>query len=51
MADEEESDTETLPTVYGVMIAFITGLLGYVLWVSLIFSILNFLNSAIWRIN
>lgn len=25
---------ETLPTLYGLMIAFLTGLVGYVLWVS-----------------
>lgn len=29
-----ESEIETLPTAYGVVIAFITGLVGYVLWVS-----------------
>lgn len=30
----QENETEELPTAYGVMIAVITGLLGYVLWVS-----------------
>lgn len=29
------SQAETLPTLYGLMIAFLTGLVGYVLWVSL----------------
>lgn len=29
-----ESEIETLPTAYGVVIAFVTGLVGYVLWVS-----------------
>ncbi|CAG5106595.1 Protein of unknown function [Cotesia congregata] len=28
----QEDETEELPTAYGVMIAVITGLLGYVLW-------------------
>lgn len=28
------SHEETLPTIYGLVIAFLAGLLGYVLWVS-----------------
>lgn len=32
--EEEESSEETLPTVYGIMIAFLTCVVGYVLWVS-----------------
>lgn len=31
-----ENNYEALPTAYGVMIAVITGLLGYVLWVSVL---------------
>lgn len=30
----QENEPDALPTAYGVMIAVITGLLGYVLWVS-----------------
>lgn len=34
--EEGESGEETLPTVYGIMIAFLTCVVGYVLWVSVI---------------
>lgn len=42
-----DSEVEALPTAYGLMIAFVTGVLGYVLWVSL--KTLNFLVSAPWN--
>lgn len=32
--EKGESSEETLPTVYGIMIAFLTCVVGYVLWVS-----------------
>lgn len=32
--EKGESNEETLPTVYGIMIAFLTCVVGYVLWVS-----------------
>lgn len=32
--EKGESSEETLPTVYGIMIAFLTCVVGYILWVS-----------------
>lgn len=32
--EKGQSNEETLPTVYGIMIAFLTCVVGYVLWVS-----------------
>lgn len=36
------SSEETLPTVYGIMIAFLTCVVGYILWVSVTTGRYNF---------
>ncbi|CAD6226757.1 GSCOCG00005897001-RA-CDS, partial [Cotesia congregata] len=40
----QEDETEELPTAYGVMIAVITGLLGYVLWPTIFGTVASDLN-------
>lgn len=41
--EKEQCVQDTLPTMYGIMIAFLTCLIGYALWVSVIYNNLFFL--------
>lgn len=42
--EKGESNEETLPTVYGIMIAFLTCVVGYVLWVSVTIATIMILD-------
>lgn len=49
--EKGESSEETLPTVYGIMIAFLTCVVGYVLWVSVIATNITFRTCIVYDIS